>query len=219
MKRLCLIIAAVTLLGSSGAWAHPHIWIQQRLKPIVASGKYTAVEIEWRFDPGSSENEISAIDENDDGAFSPEEVKRLADDTLQALEKAGFMTWLNVGGKDFQPHTEVVFDARVEDPATFTPPEWDRTAGDKATPTSKPEQPPKTAPQKLRNLVYTIRLPLPQPVKAFTITTFDPEDFIRVDVDKGKLPPECKLGKHPSYKSEFVPGHPVFADTVSCKLP
>ena len=70
-----------------------------------------------------------------------------------------------------------------------------------------------------RNLVYTMRFALPEPVKAFTITTYDPEDFMRVEVDKTKVPAGCKLAKHPTYKSEFVPGHPVFADAVSCKLP
>ncbi|MBS0518973.1 MAG: DUF1007 family protein [Proteobacteria bacterium] len=218
MKLVAPIVAAILLLAASGASAHPHIWIQQRVKPIVADGKFTAVEIEWRFDPGSSENEIAAIDENDDGTFSPDEVKRLSDDTLQALEKAGFMTWLNIGGKDFQPNSELAFNARIEDPASFTPPEWDRSAGDKQTATAKPE-PRKAPPAKPRNLVYTMRLALPKPVKAFTITTFDPEDFIRVEVDKNTLPADCRLGKHPTYKSEFVPGHPVFADMVSCKLP
>ncbi len=218
MKLLSLVLGAAALLIPAVASAHPHIWMLQRVKPVVSDGKYTHVELEWRFDPASSENEIAVIDEDKDGTFSAAEVKRLADDTLQALEKTGFMTWLNTGGKDFQPKKEELFNARIESPATFTPPDWDRTAGDKETATSKPEH-PKAQPQKPRNLVYTIRLALPQAVKAFTITTFDPEDFIRVDVDKNKLPPECKLGKHPTYKSEFVPGHPVFADTVSCNLP
>jgi hypothetical protein len=60
---------------------------------------------------------------------------------------------------------------------------------------------------------------LPQPAKTLTITTNDPEEFIRVEVDKTKLPAGCERGKHPSYKSEFIPGHPVAADMVSCKLP
>jgi hypothetical protein len=60
---------------------------------------------------------------------------------------------------------------------------------------------------------------LPQPAKTFSITTFDAEDFIRVEIDKARVPKECRLAKHPIYKAEFVPGYPVFADTVSCKIP
>ena len=41
----------------------------------------------------------------------------------------------------------------------------------------------------------------------------------RVEVDKATLPAGCALDKHPTYKAEFVPGHPVFADRVTCRLP
>ena len=218
MRRMAFLLAAATLSVPAAASAHPHIWMLQQVKPITSDGNYMALELEWRFDPASSENEIAVIDENKDGRLSAAEVQRLAADTLQALEQASFMTWLNTGGKDFRPSKAEVFDARIEDPATFTPPEWDKTAGDKEAALVKPE-PPKAAPGKPRNLVYTIRVALPQPAKTLTITTYDPEDFIRVEVDKAKVPAGCRLGKHPSYKSEFIPGHPVAADMVSCKLP
>ena len=215
--RATVLAVMAALLAPTAALAHPHIWLLQQVKPVVSDGNYTALELEWRFDPDSSENEIAVIDENKDGSFSPAEVQRLMTDTLQALEQAGFMTWLNTGGKDFKPTKAAAFDARIEDPATFTPPEWDRNAGDKEAAPSKPE--PKATPGKRRNLVYTIRVTLPQPTKVLTITTYDPEDFIRVEVDKAKVPAGCSLGKHPTYKSEFIPGQPVSADMVSCKLP
>ncbi|MBN9490112.1 MAG: DUF1007 family protein [Alphaproteobacteria bacterium] len=215
--KVASLLAVMAVLLPSAALAHPHIWLLQQVKPIASDGAYTQVELEWRFDPDSSENEIAVIDENKDGSFSPAEVQRLMTDTLQALEQAGFMTWLNTGGKDFKPTKAAAFDARIEDPATFTPPDWDRNAGDKEATPSKPG--PKAAPGKRRNLIYTIRVTLPQPTKVLTITTYDPEDFIRVEVDKAKVPAGCSLGKHPTYKSEFVPGQPVAADMVSCKLP
>ena len=77
--------------------------------------------------------------------------------------------------------------------------------------------PPK--PDHQRNLVYTMRFELPQPVKSFSITTYEPDDQMRVEVDKETLPAGCALDKHPTYKAEFVPGHPVFADRVTCRLP
>jgi ABC-type uncharacterized transport system substrate-binding protein len=217
MKFAVFAFGAALILPIA-AMAHPHIWISQQVRPVAVDGKYTQVEVEWRFDPQSSENEIGVIDQDKDGTLSDKEVQQLVADTMKALEQAGFMTWLNTGGKDFQPTKEAGFTARIEDPATFTPPEWDRTQGDKDAELAdkkKSEAPPRRP----RNLVYLIRLALPQPVKAFSITTYDPEDFIRVEVDKTKVPADCKLDKHPTYKSEFVPGHPVFADRVSCKLP
>ena len=47
----------------------------------------------------------------------------------------------------------------------------------------------------------------------------DPEDFIRIEVDKASVPADCTLGKHPTHKTEFVRGYPVFADVVTCQLP
>ena len=64
-----------------------------------------------------------------------------------------------------------------------------------------------------------MRFELPEPGKLVSITTFDPDDFIRIEVDKASVPAGCTLDKHPSYKAEFMPGHPVFADTVTCQLP
>ena len=96
------------------------------------------------------------------------------------------------------------------------PPDWDRSAGDNAgmpMPPNKragePAAPRKKGP---RNLVYVMRFALPEPSKLVSITTYDPDDFIRIEVDKASVPAGCKLAKHPSYKAEFVRGYPVFAD-------
>ena len=43
------------------------------MRVVAKDGKYTHVEIEWRFDPFSSEIEIPLIDEDKDGKFSAQE--------------------------------------------------------------------------------------------------------------------------------------------------
>jgi ABC-type uncharacterized transport system substrate-binding protein len=214
--------ALVALLLPASAWAHPHIWISQHVRVISENGSYVAFELEWHFDPMSSEGEIPAIDEDGDGTFSLREVKALADDMLPELAKVGYQTWLRTGGSDFHPTLPPILNARIDQPATFTPPDWDHDEGDKDAGMPMPENkrvapPPK--PEVPRNLVYIMRFPLAQPVKSLDIVTFDPEDFVRFDVDKASLPPDCTLDKDPTYKSEFVPGKPVFADRVTCRLP
>jgi ABC-type uncharacterized transport system substrate-binding protein len=204
------------------AWAHPHIWISQHVRAIVENGRYVAFELEWHFDPMSSEGEIPPIDEDGDGKISQREIKLLADDMLPELAKVGYQTWLNTGGADFHPTAPPTLNVRIDQPATFTPPDWDHDDGDKDAGMPMPENkrvmpPPK--PDVPRNLVYVMRFPLSQPVKSLSIVTFDHEDFIRIEVDKASLSAGCALDKHPTYKSEFVPGKPVFADRVSCKLP
>jgi ABC-type uncharacterized transport system substrate-binding protein len=215
------MLAVALALDPLGAAAHPHLWISQSVRVVTVSGAYTQVEIEWRFDPHSSEDEIPAIDEDTDGKISPEEVALLVRDTMPSLQKFGFMTWFNIGGTDIQPTQAESFDVRIEDPATFTPPDWDRTAGDgqKMPDNKRAASPPEPDRHDPRNLVYTMRFALPQPVKSFSITTYDPEDVMRFEVDKASLPAGCALDKHPTYKSEFVPGLPVFADRVTCRLP
>lgn len=218
-----LVLSLVLALAPALAHAHPHIWIQQAVRVIAKDGKYTAVEIEWRFDPFSSEIEIPAIDEDKDGKFSPSEVKALAGDMMPELKNYGYMTWLNVGGKDIRPPKPPTFAARIDDPATFTLPDWDRSAGDSGNMqmpqnkrASEPSGPRNKAP---RNLVYVMRFDLPQPTKFVSVTTFDPDDFIRIEFDKNSVPPGCTLAKHPSLKAEFIRGYPVFADIVTCQLP
>mgnify|MGYP003328318435 CR=1 FL=1 len=100
---------------------------------------------------------------------------------------------------------------RIEDPATFTPPEWDREAGDKKEDPGMPmprnkqvEQhapPPRATP---RNLVYVMRYTLPEPTKFLSITTIEPEDFIRFDVDPKTLP--IYIGQQVDV---FIKGEPV----------
>lgn len=224
MRRLFApAIAALALLMPAVALAHPHMWVQQVVRVVAKDGKYTHVEIEWRFDPFSSEIEIPLIDEDKNGKFSAREVKLLSDEMMPELGKYGYMSWINTGGKDFRPSKAPEFVARIDDPASFLPPEWDRSAGDNAgmpMPQNKrvtgAEAPRKQGP---RNLVYVMRFALPEPSKSLSITTFDPEDFIRVEVAKTSIPAGCTLAKHPSYKAEFVRGYPVFADIVKCHLP
>lgn len=218
-----LLVAIAGLLVSAAAQAHPHIWIQEVVRVVAKDGKYTHVEIEWRFDPFSSEIEIPLIDENKDGRFSAKETKVLADEMMPELKKYGYLTWLNTGSKDFRPPQRPAFSARIDDPASFIPPEWDRSAGDNADmpmPANKratqPDPPRKKGP---RNLVYVMRFALPEPTKMFSIVTYDPEDFMRLEIDKASIPAGCTLSKNPTHKTEFVRGYPVFADIVTCQLP
>lgn len=215
------LAAFVALLMPAVAAAHPHIWISQHVRVISVNGQFTAVELEWRFDPYASEDEIPAIDENHDDQISMIETKALADDMLPELNKVGFLTWLNTGAADFRPPKIPTLVARIDDPATFTPPDWNHDDGDKDAGMPMPENKRVKGPEphSPRNLVYVMRFALAQPAKALTITTFEPDDFIRVEIDQASLPAGCALDKHPTYKSEFVPGKPVFADRVTCKLP
>jgi hypothetical protein len=219
-------LALAILLMPAAAAAHPHIWISQHVRVIAENGRYTAIELEWRFDPYSSEDELPAIDENSDGLISMAETKALADDMLPELGKVGFLTWLNAGGVDFRPPRFPTLVARIDDPASFTPADWNHDDGDEKNgkgdagmPMPENKRVTPAEPHSPRNLVYVMRFALAEPTRVLTVTSYEPDDFIRIEVDKTSLPAGCTLDKHPIYKSEFVRGKPVFADRVSCKLP
>ena len=53
-----------------------------------------------------------------------------------------------------------------------------------------------------------MRFELPQPSKVFSITTFDPDDFIRIEVNKTRSRPAARWPRA-DYKAEFVRGYPV----------
>jgi len=225
-KKGCALPAFLSVLlfvlAPALAWAHPHIWIQQHVRVVAKDGKYTHVEIEWRFDPSSSEVEIPLIDEDHDGKLSAREVKLLAGEMLPELKNYGYMSWLNTGAKDFRPTNPPEFIARIDDPASFVPAEWDRSAGDGGMPMPQNKRAGDTAgPRKKgpRNLVYVMRFALPEPSKLLSITTYDPDDFIRIEVDRWTVPKGCVLGKHSTYKAEFIRGYPVYADVVTCQFP
>ena len=111
MKLAALALAAT--LASASAAAHPHLIISQTVRAIETGGAYTHVEIEWKFDPHASEDEIPAIDEDKDGSFSDEEIRLLVRDTLPEFRKFGFLTWLNTGAEDFRPPKDPAFMARM----------------------------------------------------------------------------------------------------------
>ena len=190
---------------------------------VAKNGKYTHVEIEWRFDPMPSENEIPPIDEDKDGKISAEEAKLLVRDMMPELQKVGFLTWLNTGGKDFRP------PSRRNSPRASTIRRPSCRPTGIARPATMPacRCRPTSGSTILRRRARRGRAisstscasRCREPSKFVSITTFDPDDFIRIEVDKASVPAGCKLAKHPTYKAEFVRGHPVFADWVTCRLP
>jgi hypothetical protein len=224
---MALLIAIPVALTPGPALAHPHVLISQVVRFVEKDGAFTHVEIEWRFDPMASELEIAAADEDRDGKISGQEMKALGDLATGELKGMGYLTWLNTGDKDFRPSKAPVFSARIASPAVFAPFDWaptpDAPGGPMPGASGKNAKP--QAPHNARNLVYTLRFELPKPGKSVAVSAIDPEDFVRIELDK-KAPWEivggnatCVVDKHTSVKSEYWPGNPFYADRVSCKLP
>jgi hypothetical protein len=233
MRRAALLGGLLVSFLSAPALAHPHVLISQVVRFVESGGVFTHVEVEWRFDPMASELEIAAADDDRDGQLSSKEVKALAELALSELKELGYLTWINTGEKDFRPKAPV-FNARIANPAIFMPADWAPTADMPGGPAASPGAGAKGATPKdkqgktrqgPRNLVYTLRFALPQPAKTAAVSSIDPEDFVRIELDR-KAPWEiiggsatCAVDKNNAVKSEYWPGNPFFADRVTCKLP
>ena len=98
-RRLHALFAATfASLGCCAiAQAHPHLMIAQSVQFIVTDGQFTHVEIEWAFDPFSSDLEIAAIDDDKDGKLSAREERELANIALPELKRFDYLTWFNTG--------------------------------------------------------------------------------------------------------------------------
>ena len=64
MKIAGTVLAAAVAFVPLAAAAHPHLWISQSVRVGAENGAYTHIEIEWKFDPHASEDEIPAIDQS-----------------------------------------------------------------------------------------------------------------------------------------------------------
>jgi len=218
------------LLLATPALAHPHLLIGQTVRFIVKDGQFTHVEVEWAFDPFSSDLEIAAADDDKDGKLSPREVAELAKIALPELKRFGYLTWINSGGKDERPAIAPTFAARIANPAIFVPGAW-APVQDSPSAAPAPGAPPAKIGGKgeppMRNLVYVLRYPLARPSKTVSLAAIDPDDYIRIEAsetrpfvvegDGGRA--SCRKDKHPEIKSEFVRARPFFADRVTCILP
>jgi len=233
-RWLHLAMALLTPLlmagAGNGVWAHPHVLIGQTVRFIASNGQFTHVEVEWAFDPFSSDLEIAAIDDDKDGKLSPKEEKELEKIALPELKRFGYLTWINSAGKDDRPSQAPTFKARIDNPASFVPGGWapvpDAVTSSPSAGAFMGKDLPKPEPG-LRNLVYVLRYQLPKPSKKVSVMAIDSEDYIRIEAnpkvpfatagDDGKA--RCAVDKHPEIKAEYMRGYPFFADRVTCTLP
>ena len=88
----------------------------------------------------TSEVEIPAIDEDKDGKISAEEIELLVRDTMAELAQVRLHDLAEHRRQGFHPTKAPDFTARIDDPATFTPPDWDRSEGHRQWP--RPSRPP-----------------------------------------------------------------------------
>jgi len=99
--RAAFIAAVTVMLTSATVLAHPHVWVTLNSELVFApDGTVAAVRHAWTFDEMFSSFAIQGLDKNNDGKFSREELKELAEVNVTSLEEFNYFSVAKSGGKD-----------------------------------------------------------------------------------------------------------------------
>lgn len=99
VARLLLGASAAVGFGSP-AWAHPDIWIEDRVTFIFREAQVTGIEESWTFDPDYSKTLLADYDAASDENISAAESKAMAEHILPNLAEVRYFTYVRVDGRD-----------------------------------------------------------------------------------------------------------------------
>jgi ABC-type uncharacterized transport system substrate-binding protein len=114
MKKHRWIISLLLLISfTSGARAHPHVFVDDNVVFGLDANGLTGVKIQWTFDELYSSSVIMDYDKNRDHTFSPAEAKQLAGQALADLKQNHYFTYIRVNGRDFPVKSIVQFKVAI----------------------------------------------------------------------------------------------------------
>jgi ABC-type uncharacterized transport system substrate-binding protein len=102
MNRLLhsFCLAALALLVTSAAQAHPHVWVTMKSELTYgADGSATGVRHAWTFDDMFSTFATQGLDAKQKGVFTREELAPLAEVNVTSLKDFDFFTYAKANGK------------------------------------------------------------------------------------------------------------------------
>jgi len=99
--KTCCLTALVALAGSmSPAHAHPHVTIENRSDVVLnEQGQIVAINVEWKFDDMYSLAAVEGLDTNGDGEYTPDEIKEIATENIEALKEYDYFVDAKVNGQ------------------------------------------------------------------------------------------------------------------------
>jgi ABC-type uncharacterized transport system substrate-binding protein len=110
-----LLLAILTVLMAPGAaFAHPHVFIENRVVFMFAKDKIIALTESWTFDEIFSDQVLQGFDANGDGAFDKAESRAVAEGTLPNMKKFRYFNYIWVDGKDLGAIDPIDFTASAK---------------------------------------------------------------------------------------------------------
>ena len=89
--RLLLICC---LLGVSLVWAHPHVFVDAKIKVVFDSVGFSAVHNQWVYDELYSTAMMSTLSEGSAGKISSEESSKLCNEILEPLKASNYYNYI-----------------------------------------------------------------------------------------------------------------------------
>ena len=108
-----LALLALLMLPRA-AFAHPHVFIDNRVVFMFAGDKIIALTESWTFDEIFSDQLLQGFDANGDGAFDKAESKAVGAGTLPNMKKFRYFNYIWVDGKDLGVIDPVDFTASAK---------------------------------------------------------------------------------------------------------
>jgi ABC-type uncharacterized transport system substrate-binding protein len=109
------LTAGCTALYATGASAHPHVFIDNRVTFLFAGKKLVGFRENWLFDDVFSDQLMQEYDADGDGKISPAESDKLGHDTLPNLAQFHYFTYIWADGKALPKITPTDFHAGAKD--------------------------------------------------------------------------------------------------------
>lgn len=101
IQSLC--IAGLLAVMTSGAQAHPHVWITAKSQLVYApDGTVTGVRHAWTFDDMFSTYALQGLDQKTKGVYTREELAALAQTNVESLKEYNFFTFAKAGAAGSQ---------------------------------------------------------------------------------------------------------------------
>lgn len=159
MKRTGVTVLAslaISLAVSTGAQAHPHVWIDAGAVLRYEERKLAAVELSWAFDGLFSTILYEDFDIDRDGVFNDEEIEEMRAGAFAGLSQVGFFTDLRLDGERVDWGLPSHFEIEARDGGATVV------------------------------YSFTLNLPEPiDPAgKELTLALYDPDFYVWVDLDK-----------------------------------
>ena len=89
--RLLLICC---LWGVSLAWAHPHVFVDAKVKVVFDDAGFSAVHNQWFFDELYSAAMVSSVEKKSDGKISNADGARLCHEILDPLKASNYYNYV-----------------------------------------------------------------------------------------------------------------------------